>query len=128
MLIEIADIHKNDLIKLKNLWEKSRHFRRNDSSYLKDHSGKLTFEMRCMKFNDLEDDDIKIEIINENSNIVGYCISTIDKNIGEIDSMFVEEKYRNKGYGGLLVQHSLDWLKSRKCEKIVASVGAGHSD
>jgi hypothetical protein len=32
--------------------------------------------------------------------IIGYCISTIDKNVGEIDSLFIEENYRKYGYGG----------------------------
>jgi len=45
----------------------------------------------------------------------GYCYSTISsKYIGEIDSLFIEEKFRNSGIGTIAVQSALSWFEENK--------------
>lgn len=51
----------------------------------------------------------------ESEKYVGYCISTIDeKKVGEIESIFVEEAFRNDGIGGRLMQKTLDWMDAEQ--------------
>ncbi|MEI7961362.1 MAG: GNAT family N-acetyltransferase [archaeon] len=46
-----------------------------------------------------------------------YSYRKINK-YGEINSMFVEEKYRNKDIGSKLVKEFFDWCKLQKVDKI----------
>jgi GNAT superfamily N-acetyltransferase len=121
-------IGKNQINRIKSLWNKLNEMHLKDSHYFKDHYKKFTFEERCKKFDEIEDNNIRIElIIDANEVIVGYCISTIDKSMGEIDSLFfIEENYRKYGYGSQLVENSINWLKSRNCNKIMVAVAEGH--
>jgi GNAT superfamily N-acetyltransferase len=113
---------------IRSLWDKLNRIHLEDSHYFKEHYQKFSFEKRCEKFNLLSSDDIFIEgIFSSKSNIpVGYCISTVDGNVGEIDSLFVEENYRKHGYGTQLVEHSLKWLKNKKCISICVAVAEGN--
>lgn len=119
-------IGKNRLNTIKPLWRKLNELHLKDSHFCKDHYKKFTFEERCRKFDEIDDDKIRIEIITAGDIPVGYCIATIEKSTGEIDSLFVEQEYRSKGYGGRLVENSLHWLRSKNCTKIQVAIAEGH--
>jgi ribosomal protein S18 acetylase RimI-like enzyme len=54
---------------------------------------------------------------------IAYCISTVSRdNLGEIDSMFVEEAFRGRGIGSELVRHALKWLGSAGATSKVVTV------
>ena len=97
-----------------------------DSHYFKDHYRNNTFEKRSEKFLEIEDKNIHIEIIVDDDIPAGYCISTIDKSAGEIDSIFIEEKYRKYKLGTKLLENSIRWLKENNCIKISVAVAEGH--
>jgi ribosomal protein S18 acetylase RimI-like enzyme len=97
-----------------------------DSIYFKDHYRNFTFESRCEDFSELTDEDIKITVINNSGSIVGYCVSSIKKGIGEIDSVYIDAEYRNEGYGKKLIEISLNWLKESNCRKIMVAVANGN--
>ena len=65
----------------------------------------FTFEKRYEKFDEVEACNIKIELLLDNNKEVGY---------------------RNKGYGIILVENSIEWLKINCCTNIVVSVAEGH--
>ena len=65
----------------------------------------------------LNDDNIRIELIVDCETTVGYCISTIEKKVGEIDSIYIEEKYRENGYGTQLIENSKKWLNENNVFK-----------
>jgi ribosomal protein S18 acetylase RimI-like enzyme len=45
---------------------------------------------------------------------IGYCISTInDRNIGEIDSLFIKAPYRRNGIGKKLTEMALEWMNKK---------------
>ena len=49
-----------------------------------------------------------IELFYEKGELIGYCYSTIDRvGIGEIESVFIDELFRSKGYGKLLIESAL---------------------
>lgn len=119
-------LKKVELGKLKHLWQLLNELHLQDSPHFKEHYRNFTFEARCEVFSQIEEKDLRIEIIEDNEDICGYCISTIKQTTGEIDSLFIEEKYRMYGYGQLLMENSTAWLKERKCKKIIVGVAAGH--
>jgi len=62
-----------------------------------------------------------IELLYKNGELAGYCYSTIDRDgIGEIDSLFIDEKLRCKGYGKLFVESALAFFECNNttCIKI----------
>ena len=126
MNCKIILIKKKQIQRLKVLWEKLNEMHLKDSHYFKDHYRDFTFEKRCEKFNDIDENNIRIELAVDNDTPVGYCISTIEKGVGEIDSLFIEEKYRKYGFGRQFMENSIKWLKEKDCVKILVAVAEGH--
>jgi diamine N-acetyltransferase len=116
-----------DINTIKTLWEELNQLHLIDSIYFKDHYHNFTFQKRVQKFLNKEEKNIFIEIVKtENGIPVGYCISTIEDTIGEIDSICINNLYRGKGLGEKLVKNGLSWLKSKNCKPIKLAVSHGH--
>lgn len=124
--MSIIRIKKDELVSIKDLWGKLRNIHFKDSRYFKDRYRHMTFENRCQKFELIDDENLLIEVIDTDGIRVAYCISSYLKGIGEIDSLFVEDSHRNKGYGKKLVESAVKWLNQKECNKIVLSVADGH--
>jgi ribosomal protein S18 acetylase RimI-like enzyme len=99
-----------------------------DSQFFKEYYRTLSFEERAEKFTAAAADDILIEGIFPDGcdRPVGYCVSTVEEGRGEIDSLYLEEPYRDNGYGKQLVERGLHWLRSKGCTTIRVAVAAGH--
>ena len=60
---------------------------------------------------------------------IGYCISTVDDaNRGEIDSLFIEKKYRRQGIGKKLTEMALAWLDNKGAVDYSISVAYGNEE
>lgn len=54
---------------------------------------------------------------------VGYCICTINADRqGEVDSLFVTEKFRRRGVGRALMSETMRWLGERPTSAIIVDV------
>jgi diamine N-acetyltransferase len=74
---------------------------------------------------------IRIELVSRVSegSDIAYCISTIATNgCGEIDSMFVEEAFRDRGIGSELVRRALVWLESAGATSKVVTVACANEE
>ena len=60
----------------------------------------------------------------EDKVIVGLLVLDIDpkKNIYNIDIIIIDEKYQNRGYGKLMVQWAVDYLKEKGAKKLTIGV------
>jgi ribosomal protein S18 acetylase RimI-like enzyme len=56
---------------------------------------------------------------------VGYCVTTISADVGEVDSLFVMQAHRGRGIGDALMNESLAWLQKRS-GSIVVDVLSGN--
>lgn len=121
--MEITSLHI-----LKPLWEQLNAIHFTESGHFKDYYHALTFEKRCEKFLALPAGDVHIDGLfpEKSTTPVGYCITTTSKRTGEIDSLFVEERFRGSGYGAALIEHSIDWMKNKGCTRMIISVAGGH--
>lgn len=123
----IKDIDVDELDLIKPLWEKLNQLHLYDSIYFKEHYKTNTFENRCKKFLQMGKKDIRIEIVEDDKAvIIGYCISTVEKEKGEIESLFIEEEFRKNRLGNKLIANAIEWLKEKRCNKILVSVADGH--
>ncbi len=122
----IQTMGKEDLPLLKPLWQKLNEIHFADSPHFKDFYANFTFEQRIVSFDTIESDNVLIQAVEYNEELFGYCISTITNDSGEIESLYLSEIVRGKGFGEKLCINALEWMKQRKCKKIEVSVSYGH--
>lgn len=59
---------------------------------------------------------------------VGYCVASgALGGHGEVESIFVDPSYRNRGVGGLLLEHALAWMEEIGTVEQALSVFAGNA-
>jgi ribosomal protein S18 acetylase RimI-like enzyme len=62
-----------------------------------------------------------------NNRIVGYAVGTVDRRkTAELDSLFVEKQFRNRGIGSRLVQRMVDWLNRQHPAVVTVNVAVGN--
>jgi ribosomal protein S18 acetylase RimI-like enzyme len=111
------------------LWEKLNKHHEANSRNFSDRFKNFKFEDRKSRFTQDNSLQVKIDLIKnmEKGLYVGYCITTIDKELtGEIESIFVEQDYRKCGLGDSLMKSALDWLKSNQVKKKIIGVTEGN--
>jgi ribosomal protein S18 acetylase RimI-like enzyme len=123
---------EKDLLDLvQPLWEKLNKHHENNSSYFSEKYRKQTFDARKAKFISDNNLEIMIDLIkdNEKNIYIGYCISTINKEmVGEIDSLFIEKEYRKFGLGDNLMKRALNWLDSKYIKTKIIAVAGGNEN
>lgn len=113
------------------LWEKLNKHHEINSNNFSDRFRNLKFEVRKSKFINDENLVVKIDLIKDKdkAEYIGYCISTINKDlIGEIDSLFVEKEYRKYGLGDKLMNRALEWLDSNQVKTKIIGVAEGNEN
>jgi ribosomal protein S18 acetylase RimI-like enzyme len=126
----IGDV--NDLEKIRELWEglnrhhheRSRHFRHHYESWNFDDR-KAYFEKlaRSGKFR------IDLAFDSDENRYVGYCVSSVSVELhGEMESIFIEEKYRSKGIGTRLVSSAVSWMDSQGAVRKRVAVADGNEE
>ena len=121
---------ENMLNDLRGLWEALNLYYRERSSYFKLEYCEMTFEKRkaeLLKKNKLGKMRVDLAVDKATGQKIGYCVSSLDKVLtGEIDSIFMDSKYRRQGIGRELMQKALTWLDSVGAKKKFVSVGVGN--
>ena len=113
------------------LWEKLIKHHEINSNYFSDKFRNFKFEVRKNKFIKDSNLEVKIDLIKDTEKglYIGYCISTINKDlIGEIDSLFVEKEYRKYGLGDKLMDRALEWLNSNQVKTKIIGVAEGNEN
>ncbi|MGA9188133.1 MAG: GNAT family N-acetyltransferase [Methanosarcina sp.] len=86
-----------------------------------DRVNELTADKVSMKVNLVKDEDT--------GQYIGYCVSTIDKEmIGEISSLYVEKEYRKRDIGNELMKRALEWLDKNKVKSKRTVVAEGNEE
>jgi len=71
------------------------------SPHFKEYFVQQTFEQRCKKFRALPEEHVHIDAAKDSDGaLAGYCICSVRDETGELDSIYVEPKYRGQGVGG----------------------------
>ena len=115
----------------ENLWLKLNSFHKSKSEYFSNTFDSFTFDIRK---NGLlyksETGEIKIDLVKiSDERIIGYSISTIDKNNnGEIDSIYIDEDYRFLKLGKKLMNDAINWLNENKVKSKSIGVVFGNDD
>ena len=74
----------------------------------------------------LKDPSIKFWSLWENNSLLGSgAIKFLDKKHGEFKSIRVNDKFRRKGYGIAVINHSIEKSKKQGIERLSLETGAG---
>ena len=132
MSISYIKLDNDQIDSIRPLWEKLRDHHRELSPYFPERYVELTFQER--KEDLLEKAENGVLIIDAaydktSKQFIGYCISSIsDEKIGEVDSIYLDEKYRSSGIGDALMKRSLDWMDQNGVETKRIMVAAGNEN
>jgi ribosomal protein S18 acetylase RimI-like enzyme len=119
---EIFDISYEEIEVIKNLWEKNRQYHEDSSEYFKESYGFISFDQRMKALGVFSKESMKITVAKINDEYIGYCISTIIHEKGEIQSLHVDENNRGNGIGKKLVIKHIEWMNEKNCKVIGVTV------
>jgi GNAT superfamily N-acetyltransferase len=125
-VIETLDIPKSKIACIRNLWERLNEMHYEDSVYFEDRFASFAFEERARPWLAIDDSDLKITVVKDGPRFLGYCVSVIEGERGEIDSLYLDEELRGRGIGKRLVESHKAWMKERGCGRIRVAVSFGH--
>ena len=126
-MMNISIIEKDiaELEIIKPLWEKLNSIHLDKSVYFKSKYENFTFDKRIESiYKKAQKGIIKIDVLldNDKRDIVGYCLSSIEDNLGEVESIFIEKEYRKFGLGDKLMNNALQWFNSNGIKNIEINV------
>jgi ribosomal protein S18 acetylase RimI-like enzyme len=122
--MNIIKLDRKRLIDIKGLWEELNGLHGRLSQNFKEHFDSFTFEDRLKQL--AKKSNLSLFVANEKGTYVGYCIVTSDKGKGEIDSIYIQPKYRGKGIGNELMLKAIHWLNKQNCKEINIYVAEGN--
>ena len=131
MSIEYIEIKNEEIFIIKKLWKKLNKFHSNLSPFFsEEYLNKKFIDWKKELLEKTEKGILKILIAKDinTKNIVGYCICSINNNIGEIDSIFVEESYRKHNIGHGFLIKSDDFFKINLVKKQILNVYVGNEN
>ncbi|MBU3113056.1 GNAT family N-acetyltransferase [Clostridium lacusfryxellense] len=117
------DIKELELI--KPLWEQLNSVHIDKSIYFKNKYEQFTFGKRMEAvYEKSKKGIIKIAMLLDidNENYIGYCLSSIEDNLGSIESIYIESNYRKFRLGDKLMKNALNWFESNKTADITINV------
>ncbi|AFS78213.1 acetyltransferase, GNAT family [Gottschalkia acidurici 9a] len=129
--IEYIKGGKELLKSIEPLWEKLNNHHIKKSIYFKEQFRELSFKERKRA---MEKGEEKVFFITLARDIVidkyiGYVIAHISKdNIGEVDSIYIEDEYRGLKIGDVFMKNSLEWIQETGGEKITINVAFGNEE
>ena len=118
----------NEIDSIQPLWEKLNLTHMDLSTNFRSRYQEANWERRKTKLIE-KSEEIFLDTIVDQDLIIGYCISTIEKGnnlTGEIDSVYIEESYRESGIGTLLIKNAIDWLTTKGTVEQKLLVGVGN--
>jgi len=57
---------------------------------------------------------------------IGYCVSSIDQGVGEVDSIYVAAAARRQGIGQMMMSPTMAWFKEKQATSIIVGVFDGN--
>ena len=127
MGIEYSDLEKEEIFLVEPLWVKLNRVHTETSPFFSGEYGRKTFASRREEWlKKCEEGTVKIMIAKDGESLAGYCICSVIRGTGEIDSIFIEEAWRKLGIGNEFLSRADDFFRSLGVQKQILSVYAGN--
>jgi ribosomal protein S18 acetylase RimI-like enzyme len=128
--IEYIETDENGLDLVAPLWRKLVEHHKIRSEHFKGHFDRMTWEKRKKGLLDKSRNGaVLVNIARDGNSPIGYCVSTVsgDK-AGEIESIFIEERYRRCGIGDHFMKEALSWMQDHAVTRKSIAVAAGNEE
>jgi len=122
--IEIKHIPLHEIDLIEPLWNALKQHHQDRTIDHTEYYLNSTFEKRKKVL--LSKDKLAVFIAHHADEYVGFCVVSIDSNVGELDSLYVKGGSRNLGLGLSLTLAGMDWLKQQNPPNIRLLVGQGN--
>ena len=115
---------------IRPLWVQLNEYHHTRAGTFRQHYEKMTFDDRKKFFEKIASTgSLQLDLVfdTESGRYIGYCVSSLSQEKkGEIESIFVEDRYRSRGIGSALVTRALAWLDANGSVRNRVSVGDGN--
>ena len=122
----IKELSLDQADQIEPLWQQLNTLHHRKSVHFKDHFAGFTFSDRLEQLHTRDGVTIFLALVDTKK--VGYCLSSIHGDTGEIDSIYIEEPWRNSGIGEHLVHKALQWFKTNGIHQFTVSVAYGNEE
>lgn len=116
------------LDEIEEMWEKLNKHHFDISPFFKEHFSGMSFDKRKQGIIQKSKNHwLRISIcMSESNEKLGYCLSSFNSNAGELESLYVEERYRGKGIGRFLADDAFQWFRKHDVREIAVEVAFGN--
>jgi GNAT superfamily N-acetyltransferase len=129
MKIVTKQITLDEIEILRKPLDKLHEYHNSKSEYFSGSYPRIMFEERIEQYkknSKLGDYRIELLIDEEINNIIGFCIAYSKKISGNLEVLFVDEKYRKKGLGVQLMNSAMEWFGENHISEIELTVVYGN--
>jgi len=112
---------QDEIGRIRPLWDRLRLLTREMTTHFKQYYEELAFDVRMAKLA-RPGTRSRVEVARDGRDgpIMGYAIGSISADgVGEIDSFYVDERFRRRGIGARLLERITAWLNEQGVEQIV---------
>lgn len=117
------------LPRVRPLWEALNRYHGERSTHFADEFAGFKFSFRERRFREKAGRGaLRVELAAPSGEgEAAYCISSVSPDgAGEIDSLFVEERFRGRGIGGELMRRALGWMDEMGATSRIVVVAEGN--
>lgn len=128
-MINYFETDETELDCIKELWEKlNHHHQLRSKNFQKDYLNILFEDRKNELIKKSNNGNLRLDLASDSTinKVVGYCISSFSYENCEIDSIYIEEKFRMFGIGDTLMKRALSWMDSNNVENIKVKISVGN--
>ncbi len=129
--IDYIETGAEGIDQIRPLWEQLVLHHKATSTHFKEVYDHFTFEKRRADLlNKSLGGLLRVDIANDRDTgrNVGYCVSSLKNNEGEIDSIFIDPDYRAAGIGSAFMERALAWVDGQHATVKRVAVAVGNED
>ncbi len=129
--IDYIETGPEGIDQIRPLWEHLVLHHGKKSPYFKDFYETFTFEKRRADLLHKSNGGLlRVDIAKDRDTgkNIGYCVSTVKENEGEIDSIFIDHDYRSEGIGSAFMERALAWMDGQHTSVKRVAVAVGNED
>ena len=124
--ITIEELSLEQAEQIEPLWQQLNTLHHRHSIHFKDHFASFSFSDRLQQLTTKDSTVIFLALVGAQK--VGYCLCSSHDDIGEIDSIFLDESQRSSGLGKLLVEKALQWFNEKGLSQLTVSIAHGNEE
>lgn len=127
--IDYIETGAEGIDQIRPLWEQLALHHKSTSTHFKEVYDHFTFEKRRADLlNKSRGGLLRVDIAKDHDTgkNVGYCVSSMKENEGEIDSLFIDRDYRSAGIGSIFMERALAWMDGQHAIVKRVAVAAGN--